>query len=267
MPVNLGIIGCGKMGYALMKGISGDPSRYGDIYVYDVDETRVCLFVDEFQARPVSPDVVVAGSDIIILGVKPGQVREVLQATRDQWNGDKLLVSIAAGIKIASIEEQLPEGVRVVRVMPNTPCLVGEGMAALAGGHRASPADLQSVREMLEQVGLTITVEESYLDAVTAVSGSGPAYVFLLIEAFIDAALSTGLSSEISRQLVLQAVKGSVKMLEQSGVHPAILKAQVISPGGTTIAGLRALEAGGVREAFFAAVEKAQRRAVELGTD
>ena len=267
MAANLGILGCGKMAYALMKGISSNPSGYADVYVYDPDEARVCLFVNEFNARPVSPDVVVAGSDIIILAVKPGQVREVLQGTRDQWNENKLLVSIAAGIKIVNIEAQVPEGVRVVRVMPNTPCLVGEGASAIAGGHSASPSDLQTVKAMLEQVGLTILIDESHMDAVTAVSGSGPAYAFLLAEAFMDAALSTGLSSDISRQLVLQTLKGSIKMLEQTGSHPAVLKSQVTSPGGTTIAGLRELEAGGLREAFFAAVEKARLRSIELGAD
>lgn len=267
MPANLGILGCGKMAYALMKRISSNPSSYGDVFVYDPDEARVCLFADEFNARPVSPDVVVAGSDIVIVAVKPAQVREVLQATHDQWNETKLLVSIAAGIKIANIEKQAPEGVRVVRVMPNTPCLVGEGASAIAGGHSASLADLQTVQEMLEQVGLTIIINETHMDAVTAVSGSGPAYAFLVAEAFIDAALGAGLSSDISRQLVLQTLKGSIKMLEQSGSHPAILKAQVTSPGGTTIAGLRQLEAGGLREAFFAAVEKAKQRSIELGAD
>jgi len=267
VPANLGILGCGKMAYALMKGISSNPSGYGDVYVYDPDEVRVCLFADEFRARPVSPDVVVAGSDIIVVAVKPGQVREVLQATRDQWNENKLLVSIAAGIKIDNIEKQVPDGVRVVRVMPNTPCLVGEGASAIAGGHSASSADLQTVQAMLEQVGLTITIDELHMDAVTAVSGSGPAYAFLVAEAFMDAALSTGLSSDISRQLVLQTLKGSIKMLEQTGSHPAVLKAQVTSPGGTTIAGLRELEARGLREAFFAAVEKAKQRSIELGAD
>ncbi|MEQ8200830.1 MAG: pyrroline-5-carboxylate reductase [Syntrophomonadaceae bacterium] len=267
MSINLGIIGCGKMGHALMKGISGNPSSYGDVYAYDVDEARMRLFTEEFKAGAVAPGEVVAGSDMIILAVKPGQIKEVLQVTRDQWNGGKLLVSIAAGIKIANIEKQLPEGVRVVRVMPNTPCLVGEGVSAISGGHSASPEDLQMVGEMLGQVGLTITIEETYMDAVTAVSGSGPAYAFLLAEAFMDAALSTGLSSDISRQLVLQTLKGSIKMLEQTGAHPAVLKAQVTSPGGTTIAGLRELEAGGLREAFFAAVEKAKQRSIELGAD
>jgi len=157
--------------------------------------------------------------------------------------------------------------VRAVRVMPNTPCLVGEGVIAIAGGHHASLADLQLVQAMLDRVGISIILEESYMDAVTAVSGSGPAYAFLIVEAMMDAAINLGLSSDISRRLVLQTLKGSITMLEKTGDHPAVLKAQVTSPGGTTIAGLRELEAGGIREAFFAAMEKAWQRSMKLGTD
>lgn len=267
MPARLGIIGCGKMGYALMKGISSDPSSYDTVHVYDTDPARVRLFVEEFDAREAAVGEVVANSDIIILAVKPGQIKTVLQDTRDHWNQDKLLVSIAAGIKTANMEKELPESVRVIRVMPNTPCLVGEGASALASGKNVRPADLEMVQAMLANVGLAIIIDETYMDAVTAVSGSGPAYAFLLAEAFMDASLSTGLSSEISRRLVLQTLKGSIAMMEATGEHPAVLKAQVTSPGGTTIAGLRELEAGGLREAFFAAVERARQRSIELGTD
>lgn len=267
MPVNLGVIGCGKMGYALIKGISNDPEFCSQIYVNDIDEERNLLFENEFKARVATPDEVVAKSDIIILAVKPGQVRNVLITTRENWTADKLLVSIAAGIKIAAIEKEMPEAVRVIRVMPNTPCLVGEGVSALAGGRSAGQSDLDMVQAMLDKVGITIIIDESYMDAITAVSGSGPAYAFLIIEAMMDASLSTGLSSDISRRLVIQTLKGSLSMLEQTGEHPAVLKAQVTSPGGTTIAGLRELEAGGIRASMFAAIEKARQRSIELGQD
>lgn len=267
MPANLGVIGCGKMGYALLKGINSAPTTFGSVHIYDVDPARIQLFGREFNAQEATPGEVVANSDLVILAVKPGQIKAVLQATRDYWSQDKLLVSIAAGIKTATIEKELLPGVRVIRVMPNTPCLVGEGVSAIAGGLNASPADLDAVQGILATVGVALIIEEAYMDAVTAVSGSGPAYAFLLAEAFMDASLSTGLSSDISRRLVLQTLKGSIAMLEQSGEHPAVLKAQVTSPGGTTIAGLRELEAGGLRAAFFAAVDKARQRSVELGAD
>ncbi len=264
MAERLGIIGCGKMAYALLKGISQD-SDYTTIYACDTDSERTELFAEEFDAIPATLTDLVTNADIIIMAVKPGQIRTVLAETSEIWDQGKLLVSIAAGIKTTSIEEQLAKQVPVVRVMPNTPCLIGEGASALAAGQYASRAHLEIVQSILSQVGAAVIIDEMYMDAVTAVSGSGPAYVFLVVEAMMDAALHLGLNSDLSRQLVLQTLKGSIAMVEQTGEHPAVLKAQVTSPGGTTIAGLRKLEAGGIREAFFAAIEKACQRSVELG--
>lgn len=267
MSVALGIIGCGKMGYALLKGITQDSREDNIIYACDTASERTQLFVQEFKAIPATQQQLVADADIIVLAVKPAQVKRILAETTSAWNHEKLLISIAAGIKTASIEKELGKPVRVVRVMPNTPCLVGEGVSAIAGGKYAGPADLQLVQTMVERLGLSVILDETYMDAVTAVSGSGPAYVFLLVEAMMDAALNLGLSSEISRSLVLQTLKGSLSMLAKTGEHPAVLKAQVTSPGGTTIAGLRELEAGGIRESFFAAMERACQRSIELGAD
>jgi len=267
MPAKLGLIGCGKMGYALLRGITQSSGRYEEIYICDTDGERSQLFVGEFGAIPASKQELIVNSDIIILAVKPTQVKSVLMGTQSLWDTNKLLISIAAGIKTSTLEQLLGQAVPVVRVMPNTPCLVGEGASAVAGGSSARPNDVQLVQTMLEQLGLAIIVDEVYMDAVTAVSGSGPAYAFLVVEAMMDAALSAGLSSDIARRLVIQTIKGSLAMLEKSGEHPAVLKAQVTSPGGTTIAGLRELEAGGIRESFFAAIERACQRSVELGAD
>ncbi len=267
MPVNLGIIGCGKMGYALLKGITRAGGDYDSIYACDTDQERIALFGNEFGAVAVASPQLIANADIIILAVKPAQVKPVLVATSGLWNKNQLLISIAAGVKTAAIEKELSQPVRVVRVMPNTPCLVGEGVAVIAGGRDAGSDDLRLVQTMLNKVGLALILDESHMDAVTAVSGSGPAYAFLIVEAMIDAALNLGLSNDISRRLVMQTLKGSLTMLEQTGEHPAVLKAQVTSPGGTTIAGLRALEAGGIREAIFAAMEKSQQRSIDLGAD
>ncbi|MDD3363851.1 MAG: pyrroline-5-carboxylate reductase [Syntrophomonas sp.] len=267
MAEKLGIIGCGKMAYALLKGISQGPTTYAAIYACDTSSERTELFAREFNAIPATPTELVAKADLIILAVKPGQIKMVLGETSGLWDNEKLLVSIAAGIKTAMIEEELAKPVPVVRVMPNTPCLIGEGASALAAGRYASPADLDLVQAILSRVGVSVIIDEVYMDAVTAVSGSGPAYVFLVVEAMMDAALHLGLNSDMARQLVLQTLKGSISMLEQTGEHPAVLKAQVTSPGGTTIAGLRELEAGGIREAFFAAMERACQRSIELGAN
>jgi pyrroline-5-carboxylate reductase len=252
------------MAYALLKGISQE-TTYEVIYACDTNSERTDLFARQFKAIPVSPTELVANADIIILAVKPGQIKMVLDETGEFWDEKKLLISIAAGIKTAAIEAELTQPVRVVRVMPNTPCLIGEGASALAAGRHASKADMGLVQALLSKVGLSVIIDEIYMDAVTAVSGSGPAYVFLVVEAMMDAALHLGLNSDMARQLVMQTMKGSISMLEETGEHPAVLKAQVTSPGGTTIAGLRELEAGGIREAFFAAMEKACQRSIELG--
>lgn len=267
MAKKLGVIGCGKMAYALLKGICQDPTTYDAIYACDISSERTELFAHEFSAILLTPNELVVNADIIILAVKPGQIKMLLAETRCSWDKDKLLISIAAGIKTAMIEKELATPVSVVRVMPNTPCLIGEGTSAVTAGRYASPADLNLVQAMLSRVGMSVIIDEVYMDAVTAVSGSGPAYVFLVVEAMMDAALHLGLNSDMARQLVLQTLKGSISMLEQTGEHPAVLKAQVTSPGGTTIAGLRELEAGGIREAFFAAMERACQRSIELGND
>lgn len=262
----LGVIGCGNMGYALLKGIvNGDEPRYSSIYISDINAARTDLFNREFEAVIESNRETVANADIVFLAVKPGQVKEVLTTTREQWQPHKLLISIAAGISTQLIENVIGSEIPVVRVMPNTPCLVAEGVSAVCGGKYATPEHLQLVEAMFNNLGLAIIIEEKYLDAVTAVSGSGPGYAYLVAEAMIDAAVNMGLSSEIARKLVVNTIRGSMTMLQKNCEHPAVLKAQVTSPGGTTIAGLRQLEENGIRKAFFAAVESAYERSVEQG--
>lgn len=267
MSWSLGIIGCGKMAYALLKGINSDSAHRPDsVYVCDPDQARIDLFGTDFKAAALTADDLISKSDVIILAVKPGQVPEVLKKTAGSWNDQKILVSVAAGVKTADLEQALThQSVHVVRVMPNTPSLVGEGLAAICAGSLATDSDLDFVQTLLSSSSKAIIIDEQYMDAVTAVSGSGPAYVFLLVEAMAEAAVNVGLNSNIARQLVLQTMKGSIKMLEDSKEHPAVLKEQVCSPGGTTIAGIRQLEEGGIRAAFFKAIEAAYRRSIELG--
>ncbi|MDD2621036.1 MAG: pyrroline-5-carboxylate reductase [Syntrophomonadaceae bacterium] len=263
-----GIIGCGKMAYALLKGINKSETKLLDgIMVNDTDSGRSNLFQHEFQAVPTEQKELVKSCRLVILAVKPQQVQTVLASTREHWTSDHLLISIAAGITTSTLENELGIHLPVVRVMPNTPCLVGEGISAISGGRHASNADVQLVEKMFNSLGKTLVVDEKYMDAVTAVSGSGPAYIFLVIESMINAALQVGLDVNMARDLVLNTMRGSVSMIEQSGEHPAILREQVCSPAGTTIAGVRQLEENGIRKAFFQAVEKAFLRSIELGKD
>jgi len=267
MTWTLGVIGCGNMSYALLRGISRSTELTPQkIYINDLNESRLHLFENEFKAVSAAKADLISAADIVILGVKPNQIRESLADTIDCWQENKILLSIAAGIRTGFLESLLsPNVVRVIRAMPNTPCLAGEGMTGLCAGSTATAADLEKIKSLFAASGRAIIVKEQDMDAVVAVSGSGPAYVFLMIEAMIEAAVSVGLSSATARELVLQTVKGSVAMLEETGEHPAILKQQVTSPGGTTIAALRQLEEGGIRRAFFDAIEAARNRSIELG--
>jgi pyrroline-5-carboxylate reductase len=175
------------------------------------------------------------------------------------------VVSIAAGVPIAAIERRLGTGARIVRTMPNTPCLVGTGATALSAGEHATEADLALASALFQAVGITTVVDESLLDAVTGLSGSGPAYIFLIIEALSDAGVKVGLSRHVALKLAAQTVLGSAKLLIETGQHPGHLKDQVTSPGGTAIAGLHTLEAGGLRTTLMDAVEAATLRAKQLG--
>ncbi len=267
LPV-LGLVGCGKMAYALMKGISSASSLDFDrIYVNDIDATRSSLFVEEFKSLEIEPKELIKASNIIIIAVKPHQVGQVLEMGQGLWNDKKLIVSIAAGIKTSDIEEKSGVNVPVVRVMPNTPCLVGSGAAAISAGRFAGVNDIELVKKIMDSVGISLQVDEKHMDAITAVSGSGPAYVYLVVESMINAGLQVGLDINLLRNLVFKTVAGSIKMLEETGEHPAVLREQVCSPGGTTIAGVRELEENGIRRAFFQAIEKACLRSVELGKD
>jgi len=197
--------------------------------------------------------------------VKPQAMQKVVAEIAPVVDHAKLVISVAAGVPIAALERQLGTGARIVRAMPNTPCLVGRGATAVSGGEHATPGDLQLAKKIFDSVGLTVVLDESALDAVTGLSGSGPAYIFLIIEALSDAGVKVGLSRHIALKLAAQTVLGSAHLLLETGEHPGTLKDQVTSPGGTAIAGLHTLEAGGLRTTLIDAVEAATRRARELG--
>ena len=205
------------------------------------------------------------GAGLIVLSIKPQIFDKVLREIGDQIAPGTLVVSIAAGVDTATIEAAVGEDVRVVRAMPNTPALVGAGATAIAPGKRASEADLATARALFDAVGITVMLEEGHLDAVTGLSGSGPAYIFLILEALSDAGVKVGLSRRNAQRLAAQTVMGSAKMLLETDEHPGKLKDMVTSPGGTAIAGLHTLEEGGLRTTLMNAVETATKRAAELG--
>jgi pyrroline-5-carboxylate reductase len=262
MAVRLLVVGGGKMGGALVGGlISSGWSAAGDIAVVEPVAARR----DELSAahpglRLVAEAEPAAGA---VLAVKPGDVEAACRSIASA--GVSRVLSIAAGVPLARLEELLGAGAAVVRAMPNTPALVGAGAAAIAPGRAAGEDDLAWAESVLSAVGIVERVDERLLDAVTGLSGSGPAYVFLVAEALVDAGVLNGLPRAVSRALVAQTLLGSARLLAESGQEAEQLRAAVTSPGGTTAAGLRALEAGAVRSALLEAVTAAAERSRELG--
>ncbi|MBN1614557.1 MAG: pyrroline-5-carboxylate reductase [Deltaproteobacteria bacterium] len=263
----IGVIGGGKMGSVLIHGIlARGLVAPGDVIVADVAKDRLVELSDRYGIATTEDNgKAVRGADVIILAVKPQILAEVLEGIAVRVTPRKLIVSIAAGVSTGFIEGRLGKGARVIRVMPNTPALVGEGMTALAGGSKATTEDLALVRHMFDAIGLTVEVREDLMDAVTGLSGSGPAYVFVIVEALADAGVLMGLGRDVALKLAAQTLRGAAKLCLEGEWHPAQLKDMVTSPGGTTIAGLQALEEGKLRATLMAAVEKAALRSRQLG--
>jgi pyrroline-5-carboxylate reductase len=264
----VGVIGGGKMGSVLIGGmISRNLIPAGDIAVSDTVEERLRDLKKTYGVYTTDDNKkVVRSSHIIILAVKPQNMGEVLEGVSRTVQLSQLIISIAAGIPTRVIEGYLKKGSRVIRVMPNTPALIGEGAAALAGGANATGEDLDVTRHIFESVGITVSVKEDLMDAVTGLSGSGPAYGFLMIEALTDGGVNLGLSRDIALKLSAQTIMGAAKLCLMGDKHPAQLKDMVTSPGGTTIAGLKVLEEGKLRATLMAAVEAATLRSRELGS-
>lgn len=258
----LGVIGCGNMAYALVKGLLKANSL--KLYVNDINPERLALFAEEFQGVAASVTDLVTNSDMVLIAVKPYQMETLIKEIALDWQPDKVLVSIAAGISTVQIEQWLAADARIIRMMPNTPALVGAGLLAMAGAAATSEKLMAEVSNIFSAAGSTLVVAEKDMDAVVALSGSGPAYIFMILEALTEAGVLVGLSADIAFTLVKETMKGSLCLAEESGQHPAVLKQQVCSPGGTTIAAVRALEKSGFREALFAAVQAAYDRSREM---
>jgi pyrroline-5-carboxylate reductase len=267
----LGFLGGGNMAEAMIKGmLSGGFIKAKNIFVSDVVATRQEFLHSEYKVKATGDNRDVAAKcDILVLAVKPQVVKKVLEEIHDLVDAHKLIVSIVAGVAIITIDEILRAGqdkkVSIVRTMPNTPALVQEGITAIASGTYVSKTDVKVSHRLFEAIGQTVDVEESHMDAVTGLSGSGPAYIFMIIEALSDAGVKMGLSREVSYALTVQTVLGSAKLAQESGKHPGELKDMVTSPGGTTISGLHTLEGGGLRSTLMDAVEQATLRSRELG--
>lgn len=263
----VGFLGAGNMAGALIKGLlvskALPPER---IWASDVREERLVELGNTHGIRVTRDNpALLAACDVVVLSVKPQVVDRVMPAVASHIRPGALLISVAAGVSIAAMEARLPEGARVVRSMPNTPAIALAGATAIARGTHADDNDLRVARALFEAVGRVTVLDETLLDAVTGLSGSGPAYVMLMIEALADGGVKVGLHRETALMLAAQTVFGSAKLLLDTGMHPGALKDMVTSPGGTAIAGLHTLESGGLRRTLIDAVEAATQRSEQLG--
>jgi pyrroline-5-carboxylate reductase len=260
----IGFIGAGNMGEALIRGlVGGKVVRPADLWISEPDAVRRARLVKGYRVRAAADNADLARRcDVIVLAVKPQMMSGVLAAIAPAAGRPKLVVSIAAGVTLGSLESALRA--RLVRTMPNTPALVGEGATAIAWGRGVTAADKALVGKLFGAVGTTVEIPESLMDAVTGLSGSGPAYVFTVIQALADGGVQAGLPRATALQLAAQTVLGAAQMVLATGAHPIQLRDQVASPGGTTIRGIAELEERGVHGAFMAAVRAAAERSKEL---
>jgi len=263
--VKVGFIGAGAMGGAIIRGLlAGAVARENLIY-YDPDPARQKQ-MGNLGVKAASDLATVMQAQVVVLAVKPQVMSQVLAGLKDYARPGHLIISIAAGVTLKTLEAALPES-RVIRTMPNTPTIVGAGMAALAPGSRATPEDMALALELFAAVGRAVVVEERLLDAVTGLSGSGPAYVAVFIEALTDGGVKMGLPRHLALLLATQTVIGAARLCLEEEMHPGVLKDLVTSPGGTTITGLHILEEGRFRGLVMSAVEAAALRSKELGKE
>ncbi len=265
----IGFIGIGNMGEALLRGIlDSGLSSPKNILASDINREKLDSLSKELGFTAIDSNCeLVKASDIILFALKPDIISKVLSEVSSELCQPKWCISIAAGVNISMIEEKLSEGTAVVRVMPNTPAMVREGMSAISLGRYANEEHLNKTKQIFQAVGKVIVVQEKHMDIVTALSGSGPAFIFLIIEALIDAGVQLGLSRSDASVMAIQTVLGSSKMLFDTQEHPAVLKNKVTSPGGTTAVGLYELEKCGLRASIINAVSAAALRAKQISSE
>ena len=260
----LAILGAGVMGETVLSGLLRAGWHADQIVATDRRLERQHELTARYGIKMLENTEAVAEAETVILVVKPQDMSDLLSEIAESIKPGTLVVSLAAGVDTTFIESRLPEGVAVVRVMPNTPAQVDEGMAAISPGSHSTQDHLDRVTEILSATGRVITVPERYQDAVTAISGTGPAYLFFVVEAMIEAGVHLGLPRDTATELVVQTMLGSAKLLRETGEHPTVLRERVTSPGGTTAAAVRQLEDHKVRAAFLRAMEAARDRSREL---
>ncbi len=261
----IAVLGAGKIGEALLSGLLNAGLSPSDLMFTERSPDRSAHLEQTYRVRAVDTATAAGKADVLIVAVKPQDIDPLLAELTGLVDSDTLVVSLCAGLPTALYERRLPDGVPVVRVMPNTPMLVGEAMSALSAGRFATEAHMELTEQLLGSVGKVVRVPENQQDAVTALSGSGPAYFFYLVEAMIDAGIMLGLPRPTVTELITQSAVGAARMLRETGDHPVLLREAVTSPGGTTIMAIRELERHGVRAALLAAIEAARERSVELG--
>ena len=268
-PFKIGFLGAGKMATALARGfVNAKIVKANQLFAADPFEAARRTFAAETGATVGSANLeVTKRATVLILATKPDQVAAALAEISSAFTRNHLLISIAAGVTLVKLETALPAGARVIRVMPNTPALVGAGAAGFVPGKNATVADAELAKKLLSAVGLALQVKESLLDAVTGLSGSGPAYVYQFIEALSDGGVAAGLPRDIATKLAAQTVLGGAKMVLETGLHPGVLKDQVTSPGGTTIEGIHELEKGKLRATVMSAVRASAEKSKKLGQE
>jgi pyrroline-5-carboxylate reductase len=266
MSRKIAILGAGKIGEALVAGLVSSKWREpSEIVTTARSDDRLTAMRDRYGVEAMRSNVdAVQDASVVVIAVKPQDIEELLRELGTTITPSQTVLSIAAAIPTALIERHLGDQIPVVRAMPNTPAAVHEGMAGISAGAHAGEEHMARAEEVLSHLGRSVRVPESYMDAVTAVSGSGPAYFALLAESMIEAGILLGLSREISTDLVVQTMLGTAKLLRDEGMHPVELREMVTSPGGTTIAAIRVLEMAGVRAAFLNAIQAAMQRSKEL---
>ncbi len=261
----IGFIGAGQMAEALALGFANKGGvKASNVYATDINQDRKDVFAAFGANACDSNSEVVSNSDVVFVAVKPQYVSLVLREVKPVLAQDKVVVSIAAGVTLDTLQAAAGADARIIRVMPNTPCLVGETAAAMCLNGKADDGDAEVVKTLFDAVGTIYRVDEKLLSAVTGLSGSGPAYIFVMIEALSDGGVKAGLPRDVAIKLAAQTVKGAAAMVLETGKHPGVLKDMVTSPAGTTIAGVHELEKAGVRNAFINAVTGAAARADEL---
>ncbi|SDP86982.1 pyrroline-5-carboxylate reductase [Actinopolyspora xinjiangensis] len=261
----IAVLGAGKIGESLLSGLINAGYSPEDLLFTERYQQRADELSERYGVRGADLPDAVRRADVLVVSVKPQDIEALLDETAEIVTPDKLVVTLCAGLPTSMFERRFAAGTPVVRVMPNTPMLVGEAMSAVSGGSHATESHLELVERMLGSVGRVVRVPENQQDAVTALSGSGPAYFFYLVEAMIDAGILLGLPRAVAAELVVQSAVGSAAMLREGEGHPVIMREGVTSPAGTTISGVRELEKHGVRAALIDAVEAAHSRSVELG--